>query len=42
MITTGCTKTLTDSNKKAVTNKQTGQNLVENILCKPTNKNKIK
>ncbi len=42
MITTGCTKTLTDSNKKAVTNKQTGQNLVENILCKPTNENTIK
>ena len=41
-LTTGCTKTLTDGNKKAVVNKQTGQNLTANILCKPTDKNTIK
>lgn len=41
-LTTGCTKTLTDKNKKAVTNKVTGQNLTENILCKPTDKETIK
>ena len=40
-LLTGCTKTLTN-NKKPVTNKQTGQNLVENILCRPTNKTTIK
>ena len=37
LITTGCTKTLTDSNKKAVRNNETGQTLTKNILCKPTN-----
>ena len=37
-ITTGCTKTLTDNNKKPVKNDKTGQTLTENILCKPTNK----
>ena len=42
MLTTGCTKTLTDSNKKAVKNEGTGQNLTENILCQPTNKTTIK
>ncbi|MDO4995656.1 MAG: YidC/Oxa1 family membrane protein insertase [Bacilli bacterium] len=42
MLTTGCTKTLTDSNKKAVKNETTGQNLTENILCQPTNKTTIK
>ena len=38
MLTTGCTKTLTDSDKKAVKNDKTGQTLTENIICKPTNK----
>ena len=38
LLTTGCTKTLKDSNKKVVTNPETGQSLTENILCKPTNK----
>lgn len=38
LLTTGCTKTLTDSNKKAVKNEKTGQTLTENIICKPTNK----
>lgn len=42
LLATGCTKTLTDSNKKAVRNESTGQNLIENILCKPTNKDTIK
>ena len=38
LLTTGCTKTLTDSNNKAVKNETTGQTLTKNILCKPTNK----
>ena len=38
LLTTGCTKTLKDANKKVVTNPETGQSLTENILCKPTNK----
>lgn len=42
LLTTGCTKTLTDENKKAVKNEVTGQNLTENILCQPTNKETIK
>ena len=40
-LTTGCTKTLVDENKKAVTYKETGQTLNENILCQPTNKEVI-
>ena len=39
---TGCTKVLTDKNKKAVKNPITGQSLTENIVCKPTNKKTIK
>lgn len=35
LLTTGCTKTLTDKNNKAVKNEVTGQNLTKNILCKP-------
>ena len=42
LTTTGCTKTLTDNNKKAVKNTTTGQTLTENILCKPTNKETTK
>ncbi len=42
LLTTGCTKTLTDSKNKPVTNKHTGQNLTANILCKPTDKTNIK
>lgn len=38
ILTTGCTQTLTDSNKKAVRNEITGQTLTANILCQPTNK----
>mgnify|MGYP002625860746 CR=1 FL=1 len=37
-LTTGCTKTLTDKDNKAVKNEVTGQTLTKNILCKPTNK----
>ena len=37
MLTTGCTKTLKDSNKKVVTNPETGQSLTKNILCQPEN-----
>lgn len=33
---TGCTSYLKDDNKKVVKVEQTGQNLVDNILCKPT------
>lgn len=42
LILTGCTKTLTTKDKKVVTNPSTGQNITENILCKPTNKETIK
>ena len=38
ILTTGCTKTLTDENKKPVRNETTGQTLTANILCQPTNK----
>ena len=38
LLATGCTKTLTDENNKAVRNEKTGQTLTANILCKPTNK----
>lgn len=38
IITTGCTTTLVDENKKPVTNEATGQNLTENIICQPTDK----
>jgi len=41
-ISTGCTKTLTDNNKKAVKNPETGQNLTENILCRPKDQETIK
>ena len=41
LLTTGCTKTLTDSDKKPVKNEITGQTLTKNILCQPTNKKTI-
>ena len=41
LLTTGCTKTLKGSDKKAVTNPETGQSLTENILCQPENKETI-
>lgn len=41
-LLTGCTKMLKDSNNKVVRNKETGQTITENIICKPTNKTTIK
>ncbi len=40
IICTGCTQTLKDG-KEAVTNKETGQTLTSNILCKPTDEDLI-
>lgn len=39
---TGCTKYGKDENKKAIVNEKTGQRLVTNILCKPTDKEMLK
>ena len=41
LLLTGCTTYLKDADKKNVTNPQTGQNLTENILCRPTDKETI-
>lgn len=41
VMLTGCTKTLTDENKKAVKDEESGKTLTENILCRPTNENVI-
>jgi len=41
-LTTGCTKTLVDKKGNAVKNEVTGQNLTENILCRPTDQDTIK
>ncbi len=41
ILSTGCTKTLTDKDNKAVKNEATGQTLTKNIICKPTNKHTI-
>ena len=41
VMLTGCTKTLTGEDKKAVKYEETGKALTENILCKPTNKDVI-
>lgn len=38
---TGCTKILKNDEKKVVQNPETGQSLVENILCKPSDENTI-
>lgn len=38
---TGCTKILKNDEKKVVQNNLTGQSLVENILCKPTDENTL-
>lgn len=35
LMLTGCTKYISDDNKKRVVNETTGQNLPSNILCKP-------
>ena len=42
ILTTGCTKQLSDKNKKPVKNNQTGQTLIENIICQPEDTNTIK
>ena len=42
LLLTGCTKTLKGDDKKPVVNETTGQNLTENILCRPTDKHTIK
>lgn len=42
LLTTGCTKTLVDKKGNPVKNDVTGQNLTENILCKPTDEATIK
>ncbi len=42
LLTTGCAKTLTDENNKAVKNEITQQTLTKNILCQPTDKETIK
>ena len=42
LLLTGCTKNLKDKDDKVVVNKVTGQNLTENILCRPTDTDTIK
>ena len=42
LLLTGCTKTLTDENNKAVKNEETGKALTENVLCRPTDETTIK
>lgn len=42
LLLTGCTKTLKNKDNKPVVNEITGQNLTENILCKPTDEATIK
>ena len=42
LLLTGCTKILKDEDNKVVVNEVTGQNLTENILCKPTDEEAIK
>lgn len=39
---TGCTKMLKNENEEVVKNKDTGQNLTANILCKPTDETILK
>ena len=41
-LLSGCTKVLKDKDKKSVINKETGQSITENIICKPTNEKVIK
>jgi YidC/Oxa1 family membrane protein insertase len=42
VVTTGCTTYLKSEDGKALTNPTTGQSLVENILCRPTDEETIK
>jgi len=41
-LLTGCTKMLKDSDNQVVKNDVTGQTIVENVICKPTNKETLK
>ena len=41
VMLTGCTKTLTDADNKAVKNEETGKALTENVLCRPTDETTI-
>ena len=41
-LLTGCTKTLKDKDNKVIINKETGQSITANIICKPTNNKVIK
>jgi YidC/Oxa1 family membrane protein insertase len=41
-LLTGCTKTLKDKDNKVVVNKDTGQSMTANIICRPTNPDVIK
>ena len=41
LLLTGCTKTLTNENNKAVKNEETGRALTENVLCRPTDEKSI-
>ena len=36
LLTTGCTKYVTDNDNKRITNEKTGQSLTSNLLCKPS------
>ena len=36
LLTTGCTKYVTDDDNKRITNEETGQSLTSNLLCKPS------
>lgn len=42
LMLTGCTKYVSDGNKKRVVNETTGQNLPSNILCKPEDQELMK
>ncbi len=42
LLLTGCTRVLKDDKNKAVINEVTGQNLTENIVCRPTDLETIK
>ena len=42
LLLTGCTRYLSDDNKKRITNDETGQSLPSNILCKPTEEKLLK
>ena len=42
LLLSGCTKTLKDKKNNVVINKETGQSITENIICKPTNDNVTK